>query len=115
MAPTMQMTCQAFIAPNPHGAAYCNQIGSDPDGPLGIHARLDSTACHDRTAAGDDAGKRRDGTLCRGVTLLDRAVINTGLSRRPAVPVIIERNGDVVEIQLREFITKQFGVLKRIT
>src|SRR5665213_3132020 len=49
------------------------------------------------------------------MTLLDRPVINTGLSRRPAVPVIIERNGDVVEIQPGKFMTKQFGVLERVT
>src|SRR4051812_11844939 len=46
---------------------------------------------------------------------LGRTIINTGLSRRPAVPVIIERDGDVVEPQPGQFIAKQFGVLERIT
>ena len=73
------------------------------------------TACHDRTAARYNAGKFRDWTLCRGITLLDRTIINTGLSHRSALPIIIERNGDVVETQLGKFTTKQFGVLKRIT
>ena len=55
------------------------------------------------------------GLLCRGITFLDRTIINTGLSRRSALPIIIERNGDVVETQPGKFMTKQFGVLERIT
>jgi hypothetical protein len=84
----------------PHvGSALNSIVTTLPYRPLGIHARLDSTACHDRAAARDHVGKRRDWTLCQGISFLDRAIINTGLSRRPALPVIIERNGDVVEIQ----------------
>src|SRR4029079_5411979 len=100
---------------NHHSASYRNQIGSHFDRALGIQARFDPTACHKRTAARYHAGKFRDRTLCRGISLLDRTTINTGLSHWPAVPVIVERNGDVVEIQRGKLVTKQFGVLERIT
>ena len=100
---------------NHHGASDRNQIGAQFDRPLGIHARFDPAACHDRTAARYDAGKFRDWTLCRGIILLDRTIIHTGLSRGPALPIIIERNRDVVEIQPGKFVAKQFGVLERIT
>ena len=98
-----------------HGASYRNQIGSQPGRALGIHAGLDPAAGHDRAAAGYDAGECRDGALRRGIDLRDGTIVNTGLSRRPAVAIIIERNGDVIEIELRKFIAKQFAVLKRIT
>src|SRR6185436_8594911 len=44
-----------------------------------------------------------------------RAIINTSLSHRFAVAVIVERNGDVVEIKPRKLVAKHSGVLKRIT
>src|SRR5215472_6643456 len=100
---------------NHHGASYRNQIGPQFDRPLGICARFNPTAGHDRTAACNDAGKFDDWILCRGITLLDRTIIDTGLSHRSALPIIIERNGDVVEIQPGKFLTKQFRVLERIT
>src|SRR5581483_12204276 len=64
--------------------------------------------------AGDDAGKFRDGTHRQIITCLDRTIIDTGLSGRPALAIIIERNGDVVEIQPRKFVAEQFGVLERV-
>ena len=98
-----------------HGASHRNQIGSQFDRALGIHARLDPAAGHDRAAARYDAGECRDRALCRGIDLRDRTIVNTGLSHGPAVAIIIERNGDVVEIQLCKLTAKQFAVFKRIT
>src|SRR4030095_7284293 len=100
---------------NHHSASYGNQISSQFDRPLGIHARLDPPACHDRTAARYNAGKFRNRTLCRCITRLDRTVINTGLSRRSALPIVVERNGDVIETQPSKFMTEQLRVLERIT
>src|SRR5262249_43162168 len=99
---------------NHHGASDRNQISSHLDRPLRIHARSDPAARHDRTAARNDAREFRDWILCRGIDFLDLTTVNTGLSRGPALPIVIERNGDVVEIQPGKFIAEQLGVLERI-
>lgn len=57
-----------------------------------------------------DAGKFRDGTLCQGVSLLDRAIVNAGLSRRSAQAIVIERSGDVVEIQFGKLVTERLAL-----
>src|SRR5262249_41131820 len=48
------------------------------------------------------------------IRFLDRTIVDTGLSRRPAHPIIIERNRDVVEIESGKLVTKQFGIRERI-
>src|SRR5258708_17135647 len=98
-----------------HSASYGDQISSQFDRALSIHARLHPAACHDRAATRDDTGQSRDRILCRGRNLLDPTAINTGLSCWSAPPVIIEPNGDVVETQPGKFVAEQFGVLKRVT
>src|SRR6185437_16585075 len=83
---------------NDHGASDGNQISSQFDSPLSIDARFDPTACHDRATTRYNASKFGDRIPYRGLSLLNRAIINTGLSRRSAQAIVIERNRDVVEI-----------------